>query len=378
MLRWVPGELDSGNKPTVGSAAAHLETIYNERRVLGKARSFRGSVPLYPLSIDTRLLNYRLMRYGIQKGILPDTAIVAPIEQASSHSGSPQFTPVQYAEPYQVRAPPATPLSASTNSEVEKGLLNGLNETHTSCAGRLECTLRKTQAPMQNTPSSASPSPAQTKPRMDSPLLRTQQPQLRPALLPSPPRLRNPVAESTQVTDNLQLASQASYSPLSHAHERQRPHGTLLPLSSPQVSDESASPLQTVDTPILQRIDLTPSNSDAHHERSIPADMEDPKSISPSSFGSSLQLLVGRHNSCKDQHRAESNEDAFGILERLGATDNSGDRALLPSYASLTPSQIFDLESATLPCMDCGVVGTHVSHCWISSMVSLQHCILGY
>lgn len=80
MLRWVPGKLDETNsKPLVGTAAAHLETIYNERKLLGMSLSFQGRVPIYPISKDTKLTNYRLTRYGIQKGILPETTLLSPV-----------------------------------------------------------------------------------------------------------------------------------------------------------------------------------------------------------------------------------------------------------------------------------------------------------
>ncbi|KAH6622343.1 hypothetical protein C7974DRAFT_377918 [Boeremia exigua] len=78
MLRWVPGELDTNNKPSVGSAAAHLETIYNERKVLGKALSFQGRVPLYPTSTTEKLIRYRLIRYGVQKGVFPPETLLSP------------------------------------------------------------------------------------------------------------------------------------------------------------------------------------------------------------------------------------------------------------------------------------------------------------
>jgi hypothetical protein len=83
MLRWMPGELDAMNKPSVGSATAHLETIYNERRLLGKTLSFRGQVPLYPTSSDPRLLKYRLARYGVQKGALPQNTLLSSSARSS-------------------------------------------------------------------------------------------------------------------------------------------------------------------------------------------------------------------------------------------------------------------------------------------------------
>lgn len=98
MLRWVPGELDTSNKPSVGTAAAHLQSICNERKLLGKALSFRGAVPLYPLGTDPRLFQYRVTRYGIQKGVLPNDLLspTSPSQGSSTAERvSASSTPVE-------------------------------------------------------------------------------------------------------------------------------------------------------------------------------------------------------------------------------------------------------------------------------------------
>jgi hypothetical protein len=77
LLLWVPGQLDTSNKTSMGTAAVHLQTVYNERKLLRKTLSFRGAVPLYPVSTDPRLLQYRLTRYGVQRGKLP-TDLLSP------------------------------------------------------------------------------------------------------------------------------------------------------------------------------------------------------------------------------------------------------------------------------------------------------------
>ncbi|KAF1933624.1 uncharacterized protein M421DRAFT_1008 [Didymella exigua CBS 183.55] len=92
MLRWVPGELDESNKLLVGTAAAHLQTICNERKLLGKTLSFRGAVPLYPLCTDPRLFQYRVARYGIQKGLLPNN-LLAPTSPPPGISTSQTKSP---------------------------------------------------------------------------------------------------------------------------------------------------------------------------------------------------------------------------------------------------------------------------------------------
>ncbi|KAF9694886.1 hypothetical protein EKO04_006902 [Ascochyta lentis] len=83
-LRWVSGKLDPENRPTVGTAAAHLEAIYNERRILGKSLSFRGRVPLYSISTEQRLVNYRITRSGTQGDALSEEVLVSPSQHTFS------------------------------------------------------------------------------------------------------------------------------------------------------------------------------------------------------------------------------------------------------------------------------------------------------
>jgi hypothetical protein len=84
ILRWLPGSMDKGNKPSFGTAAAHLESICNELRLLGKPLSFRGRVPTYPIiteSTDPTLLNFRLVKYGLEKGNLRAVSLVETHKQ---------------------------------------------------------------------------------------------------------------------------------------------------------------------------------------------------------------------------------------------------------------------------------------------------------
>lgn len=56
-LRWIPGTDDKYmTSPITGSAAQHLQEIYNARRFLGLPLSMRNELPLYP--IDSRLKSY--------------------------------------------------------------------------------------------------------------------------------------------------------------------------------------------------------------------------------------------------------------------------------------------------------------------------------
>jgi hypothetical protein len=112
-LLWVPGNLDNDNKTSIGTAAMHLKTIYNERKLLGKTLAFRGAVPLYPISTDPRLLQYRLTRYGIQKGKLPDD-LLSPTSRPP-HMQSMQ--PVSLAPPPSMTITPMDRSSRATGHE---------------------------------------------------------------------------------------------------------------------------------------------------------------------------------------------------------------------------------------------------------------------
>ena len=86
VLRWLPGSLDKGNKPSIGTAAAHLQSICNERRILGRPLSFLGRVPTYPIitdSTDPILLNFRLVKYGLEKG---DPHVVGIVKTHQQHT----------------------------------------------------------------------------------------------------------------------------------------------------------------------------------------------------------------------------------------------------------------------------------------------------
>ncbi|KAF1850832.1 uncharacterized protein K460DRAFT_423380 [Cucurbitaria berberidis CBS 394.84] len=57
-LRWVWGANNPMIMPLTGSAAQHLQTIYEIRQLLGMSTSLRGQVPLYPVSQDVRVRQY--------------------------------------------------------------------------------------------------------------------------------------------------------------------------------------------------------------------------------------------------------------------------------------------------------------------------------
>ncbi|KAF2630464.1 hypothetical protein BU25DRAFT_484597 [Macroventuria anomochaeta] len=280
ILRWVPGELDVCNKPSVGTAAAHLETIYNERRILGKPLSFRGRVPLYPISTDQRLINYRLTRYGIQKGVSPDKTLTSP-----NHTAPTTSTPVTNARssPNRVPATVSTTASSLSSPQAKSRLVSPIRSAPTSVA-----------VPRNITPIRSNP------------------------LVPIMHYTTTGVHLGS--TEDLQ-ASQLTQ----HDHRKASPisprlHGRMPPNST--------------------------STSGITHG-SFPSPAAKPGGVK-------------KHNLSDDNENACYMHGSNGIVD-----DSIGDISVL-LCTNLTPSELFEIQSATLPCMDCGLVVIHASHCWIN------------
>jgi hypothetical protein len=281
MLRWVPGELDPSNKPTVGTAAAHLETIYSERRVLGKSLSFRGRVPLYLISTDQRLLNYRLRKYGVQKDGLPDKILVLSSQHLFSNKLAPPFsTPDTGADNYQNQVPQPTSTQAKTPPPSE------LQTIHPNRAADPSSSPQIGQSHMQANVSSL-------------------------------------LARDNSVSLHSLIGGQ-----------RRSP---LAPTSSPphpRPEGPSTSPVQ--------------SQNIAHSPPPSPATV---------------------YNRSRNQGQVWYIEDTRSERGIYGDADETNGCISIPSHTGLTPSQLFDVQSEALPCMDCEVVGIHESHCWIGGTI---------
>ncbi|KAF2676757.1 hypothetical protein K458DRAFT_396648 [Lentithecium fluviatile CBS 122367] len=62
-LRWLPGEMDTFRLSRIGTARQHIQHIVEERVQLSySAASFQGSVPVYPIDTQQRLLGFRQRR----------------------------------------------------------------------------------------------------------------------------------------------------------------------------------------------------------------------------------------------------------------------------------------------------------------------------
>ncbi|KAH9872765.1 hypothetical protein J1614_005159 [Plenodomus biglobosus] len=59
ILRWMPGSKETGIKcMLIGPATYHLRTLYELRKLVGQPMSFRGQIPVYPISQDPRIKQY--------------------------------------------------------------------------------------------------------------------------------------------------------------------------------------------------------------------------------------------------------------------------------------------------------------------------------
>lgn len=290
VLLWVPGELDTNNKTSVGTAAVHLQTIYNERKLLGKTLSFRGAVPLYPVSTDPQLLQYRLTRYGIQKGKLPNDLL----------SSSSISTGMRLMQPM---LPAPSPSTTST-----------LIGDSTRVEGHIS------QAKIILAPTSLAP-PIQSKPVQSS--ASTSAPAV-PSFGQIPLRSSALVAAASAIQTVTPFDSRACFQ-------------TSLPI---QRQDRVDLPLDSPD-------------SNMNVESALAEDMIEV--LETEEF-----FLVNDDGGChiSDDHRAFDKD----------AVDTDGTLSL----AALTPEDLFHAQAASLPCIDCGLIGSHTSGCWINQLAPIK------
>ncbi|KAF2128335.1 hypothetical protein P153DRAFT_35007 [Dothidotthia symphoricarpi CBS 119687] len=126
-LTWLPGTSDPTNgKAITGTPAAHLETIYSERRVLGKSMSLRGCIPFYPLANDRNLRAYRAQRYFGQSGMQHRLPALPQAAQPSSPFDTTHLSSQSFANDSEVQleraASPVQQLHPSTQTARENQL----------------------------------------------------------------------------------------------------------------------------------------------------------------------------------------------------------------------------------------------------------------
>ncbi|KAF3049676.1 hypothetical protein E8E11_009716 [Didymella keratinophila] len=288
-LLWVPGKLDTSNKTSIGTAAVHLQTIYNERKLLGKTLAFRGAVPLYPFSLDPRLLQYRLARYGIQKGKLPKNL-------HSPTSPPPDMRSMQLMSP---TPPPSTTIAPIDSPSRAIGRKPQAKPNFAPKA----LSLSKQSKTVQRSPSTsalAAPSLDQTPVRSSAPIAATH-------------------ALHTKASSKSIECLQRSF-PVQH-HDR-----IDSPLDPPDISTEFES---TLAKDIVEHLQTYQS------EETILLDDDE-----------------GCHLNDIDMVITEDAVDTVDIL----------------SLATSTPGDMFYVQAASLPCMDCGLIGFHISDCWINEV----------
>jgi hypothetical protein len=289
-LLWVPGQLDTSNKTSMGTAAVHLQTIYNERKLLRKTLSFRGAVPLYPVSTDPRLLQYRLTRYGVQRGKLP-TDLLSPTSSSQDMRLMQTLSPAP---------PPTTTITPIDSTSRAKGPVS--------------------QAEPILAPKAQS-SPTQSKTIQSSP---------------------STSAPETPSFDQIPVRSSAPVA-ATHALEPKAPSnpGERLRVSLPVHHDRIDSP-------------LNPPNINAKFISTLAKD----KTEHLQTHQSEELFLVDDDGAC----HVNDNE--------VATTEDAVDNVDIISLAASTPENMYRLHTACLPCMDCGLVGSHTSACWINEVTT--------
>ncbi|XPS76197.1 hypothetical protein M3J09_008253 [Ascochyta lentis] len=386
-LRWVSGKLDPENRPTVGTAAAHLEAIYNERRILGKSLSFRGRVPLYSISTEQRLVNYRITRSGTQGDALSEEVLVSP----SQHTFSSDTVSLIVASGGCTRS--RTPLSVSAPASLhraqDKSTLNDVQVDNSLYT-----------ANFQPTSDGIGASPASVPSRIPSPLAQangnqSSESEKRGQLAVMPGLTVSKQQTSTAVSAQRSMESQTERQTpsLFHTLRAATSNSTLPLLSSVQATSRSALRIQSALAPTT----TTPHSASPVRSSQIASDRQHIRSdsIAPtllaqksprrtSSLDPRLRGRVRPTSACtvksaetaflsptttsgslEDFNHTEGDEDYYVAQDGYDTANDLTYSVCSLSSTNLRPSQLYDAQSATLPCMSCGVVTTHATHCWI-------------
>lgn len=389
MLRWVPGELDADNKPTVGTAAAHLETIYNERRVLGKPLSFRGRVPLYPISTDQRLINFRLMRYGIQKGVISEEAPAASTQPALSNAEA--SLRVSRADLSSSKHAAAVSASTATRAQVGTSPSSGLQVKHLQHTDNAHPTphtagsCTQSASPHIDSPNDEATASSTTRSARSSTICK---PLFSRSKSPVPARSPMGSAKTSQTTPQCNMADYAS----THC-------AGSSTLTSPQAGTKPTSLPRSITTPVSLTTNSAYSSPPGLERRSVPPnstggtllaqDLEAPpldprlrgrtrlrlsNTLTQSNAHKSYELSVSTESGAGELILTEDDETRIIMHDSNGSADQSNDDLITLQCMDLTPSQLYDAQSATLPCMSCEMIGSHQPQCWIQGMTNMQRC----
>ncbi|KAF1361969.1 hypothetical protein EJ07DRAFT_153549 [Lizonia empirigonia] len=339
MLRWVPGELDPGNKSIVGTAAAHLETIYNERKLLGKPLSFRGRVPVYPISTDQRLVNYRLTRCGVQQGVLLETTLASPTLRRPEPEIDRLSNDDEQMSPHTTESLPRSASPAVASSLAVATAIN---------TNQLIKRLMASTSPQSTSQSPSFQSPeALSMASQASSLYHTVQPT---AVCEKPPPSPSPQAKSKPVWPVRSVLAPVS-----------APQTTTPVHSGPSTSNNQEVLLDQISPPLLTQ----------KHSREVSPlhlCLSGQKPSSSASESSSVEspffLPIEISESLGELSRDDDNKDSFSLHVCEGIA--------LSSSENLTPSQFYDIQSASVPCMSCGVLGSHESRCWIEGLSDMK------
>jgi hypothetical protein len=123
-IQWHPGQLDTFQFSRSATAKQHIEHITEERMTLGKSASFRGTVPVYPIDTEGKLLELRQKR----------SAGYEPQRQDFRSPELPQSNTRYWIEPTSARrTPPHVEISSGiTTSLGQKAQGSGSLSSHAS------------------------------------------------------------------------------------------------------------------------------------------------------------------------------------------------------------------------------------------------------
>lgn len=277
ILRWVPGELHTTDSPRTGTPAAHLQAICDKKKLLGRTLAFRGAVPLYPISTDSRLPQSQVLRQEMQTGVLLDDPLSPALPfRAISPVKSPSAPSIPVKNPLY-----STTMSPQTVSVPLSTLPVRQHQSRSVEPPRLEAT------PVVSSPDRA--------PVHVSPLI---------------------AAKETANLDE-SLHSTRDYEVMLSMRHNHR-GGSLLGLQASKVEDMKCH---------------------FSHDSS---------------------------NSIEKLSSVDGDVDAFRMHDSDETADGSTGRPAILSLASLTLADLFHAQVASLPCMDCGSLGTHTCDCWIN------------
>ncbi|KAF2854373.1 hypothetical protein T440DRAFT_465344 [Plenodomus tracheiphilus IPT5] len=124
ILRWMPGSDQTDtyglSLNLIGPASSHLNTLYELRTLLGQPMSFRGQIPAYPISEDSRIKQYWIAKVSNQQ--------LKALNAAKEVDSSAPITPGRAPSSSNAQAP--TNLTSKLSSQLHRTRTPQQSHTH--------------------------------------------------------------------------------------------------------------------------------------------------------------------------------------------------------------------------------------------------------